>query len=112
MLATGNRWNLIGSEIVKASFSLKAELESIWYGLDNVRKKNLDKVLVFSDCKEAVDMLNGMKIIPWKLKMLVENILNLGRSLNVNCWYFINMEDNMIAHAAARNALYGRTSGI
>ncbi|WOK98725.1 hypothetical protein Cni_G07437 [Canna indica] len=111
MLTDGRGRKLIGSNFTKTSSPLKAELQSIWYGLDNVRKKKLKKICVSSDCKNAIDILNRVKEIPWNMRVLVENIGMLGDLVEVNRWKFIKREENIVAHAVARIGLYDKVLG-
>ncbi|WOL07571.1 hypothetical protein Cni_G16315 [Canna indica] len=57
---------------------LQAELKSIWFGLDNVRKKGKMNFSVMSDCQVAVNILCKKTRVPWRLIGLVNLIWKLG----------------------------------
>ncbi|WOK95009.1 hypothetical protein Cni_G03714 [Canna indica] len=62
---------------------LSAELMAIWVSLINVELLNIKHLKIFSDCKVAFDILNGMLKPPWGAKCLVKDILNLAAELDV-----------------------------
>ncbi|WOL05481.1 hypothetical protein Cni_G14210 [Canna indica] len=89
-----------------------AALNSIWYGLDNVRKKRIRNFRVYTECKNAADILNWLQMTPWDLENLVVNIKQLGNEMLVTDWIHFNRNCNQVAHAAAKQGLYSRVEGV
>ncbi|WOK98393.1 hypothetical protein Cni_G07104 [Canna indica] len=83
---------------------LDAELYAIWYGLDNVRKKGLCNVVVFSDCANAIKILKGVYEVPWQIRSLVNKIWSLERDVKVIDWFHIKRSVNCVAHYLAKVA--------
>ncbi|WOL16243.1 hypothetical protein Cni_G25030 [Canna indica] len=112
ILISRNNWKLIAANVFSAASPLKAEMKAIWYGLDDVRKKGLAIDIVYSDCSNAIKILNRESDCPWDLVNVMENILMVGRESGVKAWKFVNMNGNCIAHFVARLSLIQEVSGI
>ncbi|WOL20225.1 hypothetical protein Cni_G29029 [Canna indica] len=65
------RCTLNGCNTETVDNPLHAELKSIWFGLDNVKKKGKMNFSIMSDCQVAVNILCKRAKVPWKLNGLV-----------------------------------------
>ncbi|WOL01302.1 hypothetical protein Cni_G10018 [Canna indica] len=63
---------------------LAAELWAIWFGLSNCSGQKISNLVIFSDCLQAVIILNRKDKPPWHLFSLVKDIWTLGNLLNVD----------------------------
>ncbi|WOL13884.1 hypothetical protein Cni_G22664 [Canna indica] len=96
---------LFGQDLELVDCPLYAELKVIWFGLDNVRKKEMKNILVLSDCSTAINIMNGVEVIPWDMKVLVERIKLIAEEIYIIEWRFIRREENTIADTLAKEAL-------
>ncbi|WOL13313.1 hypothetical protein Cni_G22083 [Canna indica] len=60
-----------GSGLEAANNPLYAEAKAIWFGLDNVRKRQIKRIQVWTDCKRLVNILKGEFQAPWNISVLI-----------------------------------------
>ncbi|WOL08423.1 hypothetical protein Cni_G17176 [Canna indica] len=98
-------WKCLSMRKLMTESPLKAEFISIWFGLDNARKKGIKEMLVASDCLRAIKVLRGDFEVPWNLVNLVNKILMLSKDVRVKNWVHVNRKKNVIAHSAPKAAM-------
>ncbi|WOL08556.1 hypothetical protein Cni_G17309 [Canna indica] len=81
---------------------MRAEMKSIWYGLDNVKKKGKKGICVASDCEKLVKILMKSLNVPWQLEGLVKEIWSIAEIVRVKRWCFLRREGNVEAHNNAK----------
>ncbi|WOK94093.1 hypothetical protein Cni_G02795 [Canna indica] len=94
-----------GSGLEAANNPLYPEAKAIWFGLDNVRKRQIKRIQVWTDCKRLMNILKGEFQAPWNISLLINKIKRMAGELEVLKWSHVSSERNEKAHMLARKAL-------
>ncbi|WOK93764.1 hypothetical protein Cni_G02465 [Canna indica] len=84
--------------------SLQAEGQAMWFGLDNVKRKGLKEISIFSDNEMLIKILTKEIEPAWKIARLIDRILCIAMEVNVIAWNHCKREINEEAHQLAAEA--------
>ncbi|WOL17850.1 hypothetical protein Cni_G26643 [Canna indica] len=97
-----NRIIAVSSFSRSAASPFQAEAWAIWLGINGAKSLNLHNICLYSDCLNAINVLNLKIKAPWSLKDLFDDILDLAAEVNVLGWAHINKSQNKQAHKLAK----------